>query len=951
MQGTSKWLILLFLLLFIKQLANAQTELEKAFLHCQQPQYDSVLFYLEPVLSELLQQQDENAWYANVQQVGKSLRPAGSDHAVNHLKRFTRIATQTPLSAQTRGKLLAITGNELKRQGLFHESLVYFDRSLATFEEANIHDLFVGTVYQYAGNVYTRKGHYDKAITYLGQSLEIFTVSENEEKVSRTLSDLGLVYVDLTDYATAHHFFARGLQLTKISDKQRGNLLLNTADLYQQTGQNEQAFTTNEAAKKAYEKANYQAGLGTAYKLEATLLADAGRDNAALIAYQKALDYTTQIRGQHHREVGKIHLAMQAIHLQQEDYQQSITTSRWALKSLLPDWTETAPFSWPDSSLLYPEPWLIHALRACSKSLYQAHPESVDTLKIALEGYFLAFEVASILRSHYSADEDRSALLDKHYTAFAEAIEIAIHLSKLLPNEQASYLETAFSIAEQSKAYNLYHAISQSQIRFANATTDSLLERKRRSEQELRSAKQLFQRVVQEKNQVEPASLQTHLLSIQRTNEQLDDLLANQLPSYRYAKAPSKKYGLASIREALSPESMLLEYFAGPKHRYLFALTKDTLLVHTIPNSPSLTRAIQQLRETIQQPPGRMSFSVSFEQFTAASSQVYQSLLDPVLTDSTLPAQHLIIIPDAELAHLPLGIGITRPPDKSQTNFRELSYLLRSHTISYHYSADLLALLNQRKTTANKNGGSLLFMAPTISKNQEVVSNAPYSFDTKNLTSTLPGALVELQALSQLYQGTFVLGETADKTRFKELAPQFDLLHLSTHATANSLDPMQSNLHFSENTKGQNEKLYAYELYGMLLRCKLVVLNACETGVGKKDLGEGSLSLGRAFLYAGCESVVMNLWPVDDGSSATIMAEFYAGLAKGQSIPEALRAAKLKALDASDDLTAHPYYWAGGLAVGDASIPSTPQPFSYLWGLVLLPLFLLFLWWIKKSGR
>jgi len=84
--------------------------------------------------------------------------------------------------------------------------------------------------------------------------------------------------------------------------------------------------------------------------------------------------------------------------------------------------------------------------------------------------------------------------------------------------------------------------------------------------------------------------------------------------------------------------------------------------------------------------------------------------------------------------------------------------------------------------------------------------------------------------------------------------------------------------------------------------------------------GEGVMSLARGFLYAGCPSIVMTLWEVEDESGASIMNDFYRLISKGKGKNEALRLAKLEHIKHADPLKAHPHYWLGYVAVGNPDL-------------------------------
>ena len=106
------------------------------------------------------------------------------------------------------------------------------------------------------------------------------------------------------------------------------------------------------------------------------------------------------------------------------------------------------------------------------------------------------------------------------------------------------------------------------------------------------------------------------------------------------------------------------------------------------------------------------------------------------------------------------------------------------------------------------------------------------------------------------------------------------------------------------------------EIFNLKLDSDLVVLSACQTGMGKMVRGEGIVGLTRGFLYAGAPRVVVSLWEVNDTAVPEFMQKFYAGIKVGASPADALRAAKLAMLHGAAPLYTHPYYWAPFVAIG-----------------------------------
>jgi CHAT domain-containing protein len=108
------------------------------------------------------------------------------------------------------------------------------------------------------------------------------------------------------------------------------------------------------------------------------------------------------------------------------------------------------------------------------------------------------------------------------------------------------------------------------------------------------------------------------------------------------------------------------------------------------------------------------------------------------------------------------------------------------------------------------------------------------------------------------------------------------------------------------------------EIFNLDLNADLVVLSACQTGLGRLVKGEGMIGLTRAFMYAGASSVVVSLWKVQDYSTAALMKSFYRHLRAGKGKAEALRQAKLNMIRSDIPAYRFPYFWAPFVLVGQA---------------------------------
>jgi CHAT domain-containing protein len=149
---------------------------------------------------------------------------------------------------------------------------------------------------------------------------------------------------------------------------------------------------------------------------------------------------------------------------------------------------------------------------------------------------------------------------------------------------------------------------------------------------------------------------------------------------------------------------------------------------------------------------------------------------------------------------------------------------------------------------------------------------------------------------------------------------QYRIVHFATHGLLNSEHPDLSGLIFSLVDKGGNDRngfLASHDVFNLKLPADLVVLSACETGLGKQVKGEGLLSLTRGFMYAGAARVGVSVWKVNDESTSELMKRFYTAMLGREKLnaAAALRAAQVSMW--KSDKWRSPYYWAGFVIQGE----------------------------------
>ncbi len=263
-------------------------------------------------------------------------------------------------------------------------------------------------------------------------------------------------------------------------------------------------------------------------------------------------------------------------------------------------------------------------------------------------------------------------------------------------------------------------------------------------------------------------------------------------------------------------------------------------------------------------------------------------------------------------------------------DLKSFPYVFKKYSISYAYSA---ALLFPKKIAVASDQKSLL--AFSYGDTDQVEGDR---ITLRSLTSAqqeLPGSRAEIRAIARFIDGDYYYGRNASERTFKEIAQYYKVLHMAVHGEINNQVPENSRLYFyTQGDSLEDGRLHSYELYNMRLNADFAVLSACNTGSGDIDGSEGIISLGRAFTYAGVNSLLLTRWEVSDSFTPQIMDVFYRELKKGKRKSEALRQAKLEFLEKSDNISQDPFYWGSFYVLGDDS-PIEFDDNSHYWKYLL----------------
>ncbi len=375
------------------------------------------------------------------------------------------------------------------------------------------------------------------------------------------------------------------------------------------------------------------------------------------------------------------------------------------------------------------------------------------------------------------------------------------------------------------------------------------------------------------------------------------DVLAHTVATTRLPPSTS----LGALQTSLGADEVLLTYFIGtdlppfaPMPPSVFVARHDTTaFIPLATTEAELNALVDVYRRALML--GKSS--PDDDLWHGPAHTLYSLLLAPLVEQGMLtPGDHLIISPHRTLHLLPFhALTSTAPP-------HDPHFLIEEHLVSYTPSAT--ALVEARKQVPRPLR-TLMAIAPEGER--------------------LPYAQAEIEQIPDgLFAATTVLTQTeATADAIREALGAYDGIHVAAHARMNPRHPLYSSL------QGADRPLALHEILRERLKARLVVLSACETGLGIGALGtvpaaEDLVSFPRAFMTAGAASVVASLWLVEDEATASLMKQFYTAqqdpTGQSPSLVYALNHAQRQALAQAPRPTsyAHPFFWAGFYLIGDS---------------------------------
>ena len=555
--------------------------------------------------------------------------------------------------------------------------------------------------------------------------------------------------------------------------------------------------------------------------------------------------------------------------------------------------------------------------------------------------------------------EERSVFRARYENQYKEYVDLLVALG---------HADTALRVLERARAWALLEMLARARVSLQGGH-DSGLDRAKHSLEEEIGAKSSYRIRLLDGPHTEGqlSELDRRLAELRERYRETDEQIQLQNPAYA-ALTHLRTLTGQQVQDLLDDDTLLLEYSLGPGVSKVWAATRTTMAVHGLPSRNVIERAVWRMRdsmtarglrpqETAAQRLKRLKRADA--QYPSAARELSCLVLGPVA--GLLDNKRIVIVSDGALQYLPFAalpvpscplaspgprsVGSSLDPRGGQPPGGVDTPLVLQHEVTNLPSASVLAELRRQAlervpppkavavladpvfdsrderiersdgdesaTTPTHSPAMLLPRLLSAEPPDPVLDRAAAAYIDRLLWTRLEAA--QILKVTPAGEGLQALDfEASRATALSPLLSQYRIVHFATHAVSDSVHPERSGLVlslFDRHGRPQNGFLGLEQIYDLNLPADLVVLSACDTGLGREIGGEGLVGLVRGFMYAGATRVMASLWNVDDEVTAQLMARFYKSLEQdGLSPAAALRAAQIAVRQESRWQS--PYYWA-----------------------------------------
>lgn len=759
------------------------------------------------------------------------------------------------------------------------------------------------------GNLYTIIGDYDNAENTIKQYYFIAETEKNNPEASvqkiAAILNLSNVYQNTGRINEAIVLLEQTIKTEKLTNIQKGNLFNNLGNNYVLSYKNPAFSKPIPDIFKKLESTYFAAiKLLQSDKTQTETLANCYRNLSALniqwqnielanFYFEKAKKYFFATPNIPSRKLAKFNYEEANLLFQQQKLSEASKIVTSVFKTLIPNYFPQKNIL-PNPNSLYAETVLLDALDLQAEIFVEQNQS-----KKALEAYALSFQIEDLFTNLLVYENSKIINQIRIRNRTEKCISIYDFLYK--KEKKISYIERAFQLQERTKSGVLKSYLS-------NKKTAS-----REEKLHLEQLQNWNNEIVKEQQKGDLANVSKINEAIKKQNELM--LSLKKIRSKNQVNS-AENIDLKSLYSKLEKDkAIMVEYFLGSEKMYIFTLENQRIKLENINITDTVIPKIFSFLDYFSDS-NKITDNISG--YNHYGNSLYKMLKLPTNT----AYQNLIIIPDGILNFLPFEALITK--ESSTTNFAQMHYFLNDFKITYNNSAGFYLSFDKLRMTNRNDKKTVLGIFPVFEK-----TNYELAFSK-----------AEMQSIKSNFDGKYFENSNATLNNFKNNATNYSILHLSTHATSGDTETPAS-------IKFYDQEVFYSELYSLNINPDLVVLSACETGIGKLYKSEGAMSVARGFQLAGAQNLLFSLWKVNDYTTSVFMDNFYENIKKGESYFEANANAKLDFLkDKSIPNTKKsPYYWSAFVYYGGIeSTETAAKYYFYLVGLlILIGLFLVFI--------
>jgi CHAT domain-containing protein/Tfp pilus assembly protein PilF len=743
-------------------------------------------------------------------------------------------------------------------QDYFMKALRIYDSLLGENSEQS------GKVYQNLANVFNGLDDRENEKKSIEKALSILepVYGYDHPELAPLFNNLGMVYLSLGKFDRSSNYLAQARRIYLLHGEKQPEKLVNTL--------------TNIAVMREM----------------------AGQTDSAIICYQEAIGKLVNISEGRHPYLSFAYNALARIYLKEGRFEKADSMANQAILSNRSDNRGKTGLL---ESVLDPG-YLLESFLLKGIISWKSDKTSLRKTETAFEFFKKADSLLSLQRNFLFDTSDKITFAKNARLLAESSLECVAAGQAYFADDRI--LSEAFRYAGKSKNLILLQAIQEEEARQISGIPDSIL----KMEEELRgNINALIHQIELEKGKTDTGILEDQLFRDQKAHRILVESMENTYSVYQDLKYSDKVPEIQDLQNAVGKESAMLAYFISDSSIYYFTILHDqcTLTRHNLPDLEDLLTGM------------RKGITLRLDNVFREKAEKLGQFLIPGNLPETI--RKLVIVPDGGLSLIPFEALLYKKPE-ANTGPGEWPFLIKKYIISYTPS---LAIWEKLKGTKEENtaGGSLIAFAPVFGKNKDNVGNVRFDHADLNRTAfpllaPLYASRDEVSDISSLFlkkgftTDLMVYADASEKNLVGATLGKYSYIHIATHGFVNEKNPGLSGLYFYPSPDSLFDNiLYLSEIYKLKLNTKLVVLSACETGLGKVAAGEGILGFSRAFLFAGARNLLLSLWKVNDVSTTELMTRFYTfHLENGIPLAPSLRNAKLSLI--RNPHTSHPYFWA-----------------------------------------